>query len=138
MTDLIRPALYSAEHLIVPVQESDEPARVQSVVGPVCESGDFLGENMVDRRGTLDNVEHCFTSFSIPSQGCSPASLSSWRLVGSDGHRRLWGINGKVRFEGIEIHGKKVPTGNRISFVPYPELRFILGPCRIHLIFISP
>ena len=48
MTDLIRPALYSAEHLVVPVQESDEPNRLQSVVGPVCESGDFLGEKMVE------------------------------------------------------------------------------------------
>ena len=48
MTDLIRPALYSAEHFIVPVQESDEPARLQSVVGPVCESGDFLGKKVVE------------------------------------------------------------------------------------------
>ena len=50
MTDLIRPALYSAEHLVVPVlQESDElEERRQSVVGPVCESGDFLGENTVE------------------------------------------------------------------------------------------
>ena len=49
MTDLIRPALYSAEHLVVPVvQENGEPERMQSVVGPVCESGDFLGGNMVE------------------------------------------------------------------------------------------
>ena len=44
MTDLIRPALYSAEHLVLPVRESDQPDIRQSVVGPVCESGDFLGE----------------------------------------------------------------------------------------------
>ena len=101
MTDLIRPALYSAEHLIVPVEKSNEPDRLQSVVGPVCESGDFLGEKMVEI-GTLDNFYFpFFTSSSIPSQGYSPASLSFWRLVGCDGHRRLWGINGKVRFEGI-------------------------------------
>ena len=48
MTDLIRPALYSAEHLIVPVEKSNEPDRLQSVVGPVCESGDFLGKKVVE------------------------------------------------------------------------------------------
>ena len=48
MTDLIRPALYSAEHLIVPVEKSNKPDRLQSVVGPVCESGDFLGKKMVE------------------------------------------------------------------------------------------
>ena len=48
MTDLIRPALYSAEHLVVPVEESGEPERLQSVVGPVCESGDFLGKLVVE------------------------------------------------------------------------------------------
>lgn len=48
MTDLIRPALYSAEHLVVPVEKSEEPERLQSVVGPVCESGDFLGKLVVE------------------------------------------------------------------------------------------
>ena len=48
MTDLIRPALYSAEHLVVPVEESGGPERLQSVVGPVCESGDFLGKEVVE------------------------------------------------------------------------------------------
>ena len=47
MTDLIWPALYCAEHLVVHVEESDEPERLQSVVGPVCESGDFLGKEEV-------------------------------------------------------------------------------------------
>ena len=47
MTDLIRPALYSAEHLVVPVEESNDQERLQSVVGPVCESADFLGEKLV-------------------------------------------------------------------------------------------
>jgi diaminopimelate decarboxylase len=44
MNDLIRPTLYEAEHEIWPVRE--EAARttpvVQDVVGPVCETGDYL------------------------------------------------------------------------------------------------
>jgi diaminopimelate decarboxylase len=44
MTELIRPALYGAYHAIVPVQEPDAsaPREPADVVGPVCESGDFL------------------------------------------------------------------------------------------------
>jgi diaminopimelate decarboxylase len=44
MTELIRPALYGAYHAIVPVQEADAaaPRAPADVVGPVCESADFL------------------------------------------------------------------------------------------------
>jgi len=44
MNDLIRPTLYDAHHEIWPVQEpKKDAARVRAdVVGPVCESGDFL------------------------------------------------------------------------------------------------
>jgi diaminopimelate decarboxylase len=47
MNDLIRPALYSAYHEIVPVQlpDSDFKAEVVDVVGPVCESGDFFARD---------------------------------------------------------------------------------------------
>ena len=47
MNDLIRPALYSAWQDIVPVNESGGSASERSydVVGPVCESGDFLGKD---------------------------------------------------------------------------------------------
>lgn len=46
MNDLIRPSLYSAWQAILPVkQESQEPERVYDVVGPVCETGDFLGKD---------------------------------------------------------------------------------------------
>ncbi len=42
MTDLIRPALYNAHHEILPVRESGRAKMVADVVGPVCETGDFL------------------------------------------------------------------------------------------------
>ena len=44
MNDLIRPTLYEAHHDIRPVREADPhaPRIVADVVGPVCESGDFL------------------------------------------------------------------------------------------------
>ena len=43
MNDLMRPALYDAYHHIQPVQLSDTPVQQYEVVGPVCETGDFLG-----------------------------------------------------------------------------------------------
>jgi diaminopimelate decarboxylase len=44
MNDLIRPTLYEAYHEIWPVKEASSPARSirADVVGPICESGDFL------------------------------------------------------------------------------------------------
>jgi diaminopimelate decarboxylase len=47
MNDLIRPTLYDAYHEIWPVQQSAPSARRirADVVGPVCESGDFLAHN---------------------------------------------------------------------------------------------
>ena len=43
MNDLMRPALYDAYHAIQPVLRRALPAQQYEVVGPVCESGDFLG-----------------------------------------------------------------------------------------------
>ena len=43
MNDLPRPAMYQAFHAIVPVQPRQADALSWEVVGPVCESGDWLG-----------------------------------------------------------------------------------------------
>jgi len=46
MNDLIRPALYSAWQAIVPVDiNTTATAAVYDIVGPVCETGDFLGKD---------------------------------------------------------------------------------------------
>jgi diaminopimelate decarboxylase len=44
MNDLIRPTLYEAHHDILPVREAGPLARTitADVVGPVCETGDYL------------------------------------------------------------------------------------------------
>jgi diaminopimelate decarboxylase len=43
MNDLLRPALYGAWMAIEPCVQRDAPAQTCDVVGPVCESGDWLG-----------------------------------------------------------------------------------------------
>jgi len=45
MNDLIRPPLYGAWHEVRPVRQSDAPSAVYDVVGPVCESADFLAKD---------------------------------------------------------------------------------------------
>ncbi len=47
MNDLQRPALYGAWHDIVPLEPRAGGARVYDIVGPVCETGDFLGKGRV-------------------------------------------------------------------------------------------
>ena len=45
MSELIRPALYDAYHKITPVIKNDKSCKLYDVVGPVCESADFLGKD---------------------------------------------------------------------------------------------
>jgi diaminopimelate decarboxylase len=45
MNDLIRPMLYGAHHKIVPLLEATAGAIVADVVGPICETGDFLARD---------------------------------------------------------------------------------------------
>lgn len=52
MNDLIRPALYSAWQNIIPLNTDfkdgkDRPVRSYDIVGPICETGDFLGKERI-------------------------------------------------------------------------------------------
>lgn len=51
MNDLIRPSLYGAYHEIKALKQDDNPNKCD-VVGPICESGDFLGKDVL-----LPNLE---------------------------------------------------------------------------------
>lgn len=45
MNDYMRPSLYQAWQNIIPAVKNDHAAKVYDIVGPVCESGDFLGKD---------------------------------------------------------------------------------------------
>jgi len=70
MNDLMRPALYDAWQDIVPVLKRAGAAQQYDVVGPVCESGDFLGQ---DRTLTLQARD----LLAVCSAGAYGASMSS-------------------------------------------------------------
>jgi len=70
MNDLLRPALYDAWHDVLPVRQSERRARTYDVVGPVCESGDFLA---LDRQLAV----HEGDLLAIMSAGAYGMSMSS-------------------------------------------------------------
>lgn len=45
MNDLMRPSLYKAFHAVTPVLRQARPIETVDVVGPICESGDFLAQD---------------------------------------------------------------------------------------------
>jgi diaminopimelate decarboxylase len=47
MNDLVRPAIYDAYHHILPVESRGREHLIADIVGPICETGDFLAK---DRR----------------------------------------------------------------------------------------
>jgi diaminopimelate decarboxylase len=89
MNDLMRPALYDAYHGILPVQRISDPAQEYDVVGPVCESGDFLarGRQLAIREGAL---------LAILSAGAYGMSMSS----NYNSRPRA----AEVMVDGVEVH----------------------------------
>ena len=72
LNDLLRPSLYGAYHRIVPLKKSLGKTFVGNVVGPICESGDFLGKK---RRLPLSLKEGDFLA--IKGSGAYGFSMSS-------------------------------------------------------------
>jgi diaminopimelate decarboxylase len=70
MNDLPRPAMYEAFHQIVPLQMREGAGSVYDVVGPVCESGDWLGR---DRALNVQSGDH----LAVLSAGAYCMSMSS-------------------------------------------------------------
>ena len=66
MNDLMRPTLYNAFHAVEPVLRTEAPLTVADVVGPICESGDFLA---VDRNLAEVNAEDLLAVMSTGAYG---------------------------------------------------------------------
>ncbi len=72
MHHLLRPALYQSFHQILPVQQRKKASVVYDVVGPICESADFLGKDRLfgeiqqgDRLVICDTGAYGFTMASF-------------------------------------------------------------------------
>jgi diaminopimelate decarboxylase len=89
MNDLIRPALYSAWMNIVPAQLKPElTAQTYDVVGPVCETGDFLGK---DRALAIE-----------------PGDLLVVRSAGAYGFTMSSNYNSRLRAAEVLVDGEQV------------------------------
>ncbi|MFP7753921.1 diaminopimelate decarboxylase [Thermodesulfobacteriota bacterium B35] len=62
MNDLARPSLYGAYHEIIPVVQEERPVQKVDIVGPICESGDFMARDRMlpeVRQGDLLAIMSC-------------------------------------------------------------------------------
>ena len=82
MNDLPRPAMYQAYHAVVPLrQASNLPASEYDIVGPVCESGDWLARQrslsvqMGDRLAVLSAGACCMSMSSNYNSRVRPAEI---------------------------------------------------------------
>jgi diaminopimelate decarboxylase len=71
MNDLMRPALYGAYHEVLPVVKRMGKKTLTDIVGPICESGDFLAK---DRMMTIPRMGDCLAVMSAGAYGFSMGS----------------------------------------------------------------
>lgn len=90
MNDLLRPSLYGAYHEILPVQvrRTSEVRRTYDVVGPICESGDFLARER-------------------PLPPLAPGDLLVISHVGAYGFAMSSNYNGRLRPAEILVDGSQ-------------------------------
>jgi len=105
MNDLIRPTLYQAWQDIIPVQvRSQGEAKLMDVVGPICESGDFLGKDRLlnVQAGDLLAIRSAGAyGFSMSSNYNTRPRAAEVMIDGSDFHiiRRRETVDDMLRLE---------------------------------------
>ena len=87
MNDFIRPALYGADHPVIPAQKRGRPKLKQDIVGPVCESGDFFAR------------DHLL-------QACNPGELLTIENAGAYGFSMSSNYNSRPRPAEVLVHGR--------------------------------
>jgi diaminopimelate decarboxylase len=91
MNDLTRPSLYGAYHAIQPVKKTGRGEAVADIVGPICETGDFLAK---DR--------------SLPL--CTQGDLLAVMSTGAYGFTMSSNYNSRPRLAEVLVHGRNFYT----------------------------
>jgi len=94
MNDLVRPSLYGSFHRIAPVIQTDRPMQKVDIVGPICESGDFLAQ---DRELPEIKPDELLAVFSAGAYGFTMASQ----------------YNSRTRAAEILVDGEEVTVARR-------------------------
>ncbi len=87
MNDNLRPALYDAWQGMAPVKRQDRERQVVDVVGPICETGDFLAR---DR----------------PLEALEPGELLAMQSAGAYGFSMASNYNSRRRAAEVMVHGE--------------------------------
>ncbi len=109
MNDLLRPSLYEAHHDILPVIKNESaPVNTVDVVGPICESGDFLAK---DRKMSQPQSEDLLAVMSAGAYGFTMASNYNSRpktpeVLVKDHHMMV--IRERETYEDL-IRGESIP-----------------------------
>lgn len=109
MNDLIRPSLYEAYHDILPVAEPAAPEKaVYDVVGPICESGDFLARDRemprVEQGGLLAVMGAGAYGFSMSSNYNSRPHVAEVLVKGGE----YYVVRERETYSDL-IRGEKIP-----------------------------
>ncbi|MFP6807794.1 MAG: diaminopimelate decarboxylase [Pseudomonadales bacterium] len=106
MNDLIRPALYQSWQDIKNVRQTDKAESIYDVVGPICESADFLAKNRslaLDEGDLVAIYSSGAYGFAMSSNYNSRSRAAELIVIGSDVHcvRKRETFEDQIRLETI-------------------------------------
>ena len=106
MNDLIRPSLYNAWQDVIPVTVTNKPAAKWDVVGPICETGDFLAKERhlaLDENGLIAILSAGAYGFVMSSNYNSRNRAPEILISGRDHHviRRRETIEDQLALESL-------------------------------------
>ncbi len=108
MNDLLRPSLYKAFHAVQPVQQKDAGIITADLVGPICESGDFLASerDMADvTAGDLLAVMSAGAyAYTMSSNYCSRLKVPEVMVKGSE----FLVVRERQQYEDL-VRGESIP-----------------------------
>jgi diaminopimelate decarboxylase len=108
MNDLVRPSLYGSYHQIQPIEKRSREEQIVDVVGPICESGDFLAR---DRSLAMVRPGDCLAVMSAGAYGFTMSSNYNSRprapevLVNDD---RIHVIRDRETWQDL-VRGESIP-----------------------------
>ncbi len=109
MNDLIRPSLYGASHEILPLRKGKGRTITADVVGPVCESGDFLAK---DRRMREPRPGDLLAVMGAGAYGFAMSSNYNSRRRAAEvlaRGARAWLVRKRERYEDL-VRGERIPA----------------------------
>lgn len=109
MNDLIRPSLYGAYHEILPLRKGKGRTITADVVGPVCESGDFLAK---DRRMREPRPGDLLAVMGAGAYGFAMSSNYNSRRRAAEvlaRGARAWLVRKRERYEDL-VRGERIPA----------------------------